>query len=195
MTDDRFDECMQRMCTGDKNALKEIYDDYLSYVYSIIYGVLKNKEDAEDVTSDFFIKLWSNSEKYVPGTGHKGYMATIARNMSIDFIRKHKREVLISDFEAGYDEEHEGGTMQISESAAPPGSMDITSNVENEVIGDISIKEAIAKLKPAQQEIVNMKIMGDMTFKEISEALNIPMGTVTWHYREAVKLLKRCGYE
>ena len=42
---------------------------------------------------------------------------------------------------------------------------------------------------------INMKILGEMTFKEIAEVLNIPMGTVTWRYQNAIKKLRRCGYE
>lgn len=191
---------MDRMNQGDKLALKEIYEAYMPYIYSVIFNVLRNKEDAEDVASDFFIKLWSNSEKYKKGNGHKGFLATMARNMSIDFLRKHKREVLVSDFEAGYSEEDNGGRQEQARSSgnmldAPDSSGNQSSPVEDEVISNMALKDALDKLKPRQREVINMKIMGDMTFKEISEALEVPMGTVTWLYREAIETLRRCGYE
>lgn len=190
MTDKEFELLMKRCTEGDKTALHDVYNAYLSYIYSIVYNVLKNKEDAEDITSEFFIRLWNNSDKYKPGTGHRGYIATIARNMSIDFLRKHSKEQLVDDFNTHYDDEDAGGAYGLDAKA-----ISSTDNVEEEVVNDMTLKQALETLDDAQREIVGMKIMGDLTFKEISEILNIPMGTVTWRYREAINKLRRCGYE
>ena len=108
-------------------------------------------------------------------------MATVARNMSIDFLRKHKREVLES-----FTKEEEEDIP-----AYEPVS---DSDTEAEVIEDVSLKEALKELKPAEAQIINMKVLSEMTFAEISQTLNIPMGTVTWRYREAIKKLRRYGY-
>ena len=62
---------------------------------------------------------------------------------------------------------------------------------ESQKLDILSFDEALAMLKPPQPEIVNMKLMGQLSFKEIAETLKLPMGTVTWHYREAVKKLRR----
>lgn len=184
MEQDRFDACMSRICNGDKGALKEIYEEYMKYVFGVILRVVGNHEDAEDVTADFFVKLWTNSDKYEPGSSHKAYLATVARHMAIDFLRKNKREILVSEF-----------TSEISEDEDKPILEDKTENVEDEVVSDISLKEALDTLKPREREVINMKVMFDMTFKEISEATKTPMGTVTWLYRQAINKLRRCGYE
>jgi len=63
------------------------------------------------------------------------------------------------------------------------------------VIENISLREALDKLKEGERQVVSMKILSEMTFQEISEALGIPMGTVTWRYQAAIKKLRRCGYE
>ena len=99
VNDERFAQCMKSIAEGDKTALKEIYEEYLPYLYSVVYGVVQQKEAAEDVTSEVFLRIWKTAEKYRPGNGHKGYLATIARNMAIDELRKHKREVLPDDEE------------------------------------------------------------------------------------------------
>lgn len=182
MTEAAFDASVKKILSGDKSGLREIYDDYLSYIYQIVYGVVGRKEDAEDITSEFFIKFWQQADKYKSGTGHKGFLATMARNMAIDHLRKYKREV-IDDFTQTDDE---GGTI-ISE----PVSDD---NTEAEVIGEMSLQEALNKLKPQEKQIVDMKVLSEMTFAEIAETLKLPMGTVTWRYREAINKLRRCGY-
>ena len=188
VTEERFAECMQAIANGDRDALKEIYEEYLPYLYTIVLGVVQQRETAEDVTSDVFIRIWNSAAKFQPGSEHKGWLATIARNMAIDELRKHKREVLMGG--GGGDEENDGGGIEdFSEQETP------SEGVEDEVVEQLSVMEALDRLKPEEREIVDMKVLSDMTFKEISEILQIPMGTVTWRYQAAIKKLRRYGYE
>ena len=180
MNEQQFEQAVARMVQGDKTGLKEIYETYIGYIYRIVYEVLQNRENAEDVTSDFFIRLWDKADQFKPGGGHKGYLATMARNMAIDYIRKHRREELtamMQDIEAGPEEEEQTKKQFYKEETG--------SEVEESVIRDMTVKEALETLK----------VLGEMTFKEIAQAMGIPMGTVTWKYRNAIKKLRRCGYE
>ena len=180
MTEAAFDACIEAILKGDRQGLRDIYDAYLDYIYRIVYGVVGRREDAEDITSEFFIKFWQQADKYKSGGGHKGYLATIARNMALDHMRKYKKEILESFTQESEDE-----------AIFEPASDD---NTEAEVIEDVAIKEAISGLNPKEQQIINMKVLSEMTFAEISETLKVPMGTVTWRYREAIKKLRRYGY-
>ena len=177
MTDKEFDKCMSAVKKGDKNALKLIYEEYLPYLYTVIFGVLGNREMAEDVSADCFIKLWQNADKYRPGNGHRAYLATMARNLALDELRKRKHEIL---------QEEDDDT---------PG-MDAASDAdtETEAISGISVTAAMEKLDEKERRIIDMKVLSDMTFKEISEILGVPMGTVTWRYREGIKKLKHYGF-
>lgn len=177
MEEKQFRMCMKRIKSGDKSALREIYEAYVGYIYYIVFRVVQNKEDAEDVTSDFFIKLWGLADTYRGGKGHRTWLAAIARNMAVDLLRKNKREVLTEDF-----------------ADSIPENMS-ADDVEGEVISDMSLKAALDTLKPAEREIVHMKIMGQLTFQEIAHILGQPMGTVTWRYQNAMQRLRRCGYE
>lgn len=176
MTEQEFEQAVARIRDGDKGGLKDIYLAYVKFIYAVIYEVLHNKENTEDVTSEFFIKLWDVAERYEPGHGHRGYLATIARNMAIDYVRKRRREVLLADPDTGMP-------------SYAAGASD-----EEEVIGNMTLEQALAVLKDGERQIINMKILGDMTFQEISDTLHMPMGTVTWKYRNAIGKLRRCGY-
>lgn len=189
MTDVQFEECISRMAQGDKDGLRQIYEEYIGYIYAVVLDVLKNKENAEDISADFFIKLWSVAGSYKPGNGHRAWMVRIARNMSIDFLRKHRREDLTDKMEdAGEHAESESYGRSIYGS-------DTASQVEEEVISDLSLQEALALLNDKEREVINLKVVADMTFKEISQLLNTPMGTITWRYQNAIRKLRRCGYE
>ncbi len=175
MTDEQFELCVHQMRENDIAGLKEIYEGYRVFIYSVIYQTIQNKENTEDLTADFFIKIWENADKYTFGGKHKAWLATIARNSAIDFIRKHKKEKLMADMPEEADHK--------------------TSKTEENTVSSIMMKEALDKLKNEEREIVNMKIVGDFTFKEIAQILNLPMGTVTWRYQNAMKKIRRCGYE
>ncbi|MDE6620767.1 MAG: RNA polymerase sigma factor [Lachnospiraceae bacterium] len=177
MEEKQFSACMERMKSGDKSALHEVYEAYIGYIYRIVLQTVSNREDAEDVTSEFFMKLWRLADTYREGNGHRAWMAAIARNMAVDLLRKSKRVVLTEDF---------ADTM--IENASD-------DSIEEEVIADMSLQQALDMLKPKEREVVHLKIMGDMTFQEIADILKIPLGTVTWRYQNAIQKLRRCGYE
>ena len=177
MEEKQFDACMERMRSGDKNALHEIYEAYLGYIYSIVLQIVSKREDAEDVTSEFFMKLWRLADTYRGGNGHRAWMAAIARNMAVDLLRKTKREILTEDFA-------DTTTETVSDAC-----------VEQEVLSDMSLRQALGTLKPNEREVVHLKILGELTFQEIADILKIPLGTVTWRYQNAIKKLRRYGYE
>ena len=185
MKEEEFAGCMSRIANGDRSALKEIYEEYLPYLYSIVYGVLQQKEEAEDVTSDVFLRIWNTAGSFKPGNGPKGYLATIARNMAIDLLRKRKREVLVGGVS---DEEDDSGGDSMAELPAED------TGPEDSVVQDMSLREALDKLSDKEREVVSMKVLSEMTFQEIADAKGIPLGTVTWRYQAAIKKLRRCGY-
>lgn len=196
MSEQEFEQAVARMVRGDKNGLREIYESYIGYIYRIVYEVLQNKENAEDVTSEFFIRLWDKAEQFRPGGGHRGYLAAMARNMAIDFLRKHRREeltALLQDIDAG--EEEERADASLRGTAERQYGQAGSEGVAEQVVSDISIEAALATLKPGERQIVSLKVLGEMTFREIAQHLEIPMGTVTWKYQNAIKKLRRCGYE
>lgn len=182
MTDLQFETAMCKIRSGDKQGLQEIYEEYIGLIYAIVKDVLKNKENAEDVTSDFFIRLWDKADTFQSGRGHKTWITTIVRNMAIDYLRKYRKEEVREFLE-------EPDTEDVLKAGAAPDSP-----VEREVLSDMTITEALSGLKENEKQIMNMKILGDMTFQEIAGTLRISIGTVTWRYQNAVKKLRRCGY-
>ena len=175
MTDKEFYYNIRLIRRKDKGGLKAIYVEYVSLIYHSVLNIIKQPEDAEDITSEFFIKLSSIAHKYVPGSGHRTWLVTIARNMTIDYIRAHKRETATED--------------NILENEAD------SHTPEEQVVSDASFKDLIHTLKPKEQEVLTLKILGELTFKEIATILEEPMGTITWRYNEAIKKLRREHHE
>ena len=173
MTDREFDLGMERIGRGEKEGLRLIYDEYGTYIYKTFLSLVKSPQDAEDLTSDFFLRLWQRAEQYQSGAGHKAYLARIAHNMAVDHLRSRGRvSFTLDDEETVYD---------------PPDPVRTDDTAES----DISFDEAIRSLPEAEGEIVNMHIGLELTFKEIAEALRLPLGTVTWRYRNAIERLRK----
>ena len=182
MTNQEFDSCMQRMAAGDRLALQEIYEEYLPYIFSIITGFVKSKEDRQDLSADFFVKLYTGAAAYRPGRAHRGYLAAMARNLAVDHLRKTGKEVLFPQNEREEDGNPEEEILTRDQTCSSPEEM---------VVGRMSFQEAVESLPEAARTIVSMKILGDMTFREIAQTLQMPMGTVTWKYQDSMKRLRR----
>ena len=60
-----FEKCIKDMANGDKQGLRMVYEAYAGYIYTVVYGILGSRENAEDVTSEFFIRLWERAGQYL----------------------------------------------------------------------------------------------------------------------------------
>lgn len=108
LTDTEFDFRVELILKNDKNGLREIYQCYGKVIYNIMLDIVKSPQDAEDLTSDFFLKLWDTAGQYRKGTGHKRYLTVMAKNLALDFIKKRRHETpSLDDEEAGHKEQQD----------------------------------------------------------------------------------------
>lgn len=169
MNDQQFEQNIRLILQNDRRGLKHIYEAYCPMIFSIVSDILKNREDGEDVTSEFFIRLWDIADTYRPGNGHRAWMITIARNMAIDYLRKKSRETPTAEI---------------------PDDLQEKPSAEDRVFRKLSLEQALQTLKKEERQVVNLKIMGELTFHEIAKILKKPPGTVAWRYRTAIQKLK-----
>lgn len=186
MTDEEFQTAIYTLAQGDKNALRLIYQAYVRLIYAVVFDVVGRREDAEDVTSEFFIKLVHIAGSFRQGSPHRAWMVRVARNMAIDYLRKNRREVL----------EYEPSDMQEDRSAnsvlEQAGAAERAQEVEHRAILAEDMRQAMKSLKQKEKEIVDMKLLGQLTFQEIADATGKPLGTVTWLYNQGIMKLRRC---
>jgi len=178
MTDSQFDAAVEKIRNGDKNALKLIYDAYGDKIYRLFLSKMHNHQDAEDLTSDFFLKLWECASSYQAGNGHRCWMNTIARNMAVDYFRKSGREIPAEDVEIL-------NTDAFTEH----------TTAEDTTINKMHTSHLLSSLSDEEQEIVQMHIAAELTFREIAVILRRPLGTVAWKYRTAMGKLQKLAKE
>lgn len=174
MVNEEFEKCIQQMKDKDRMGLQRVYEAYNAYIYAILLSYVGRHEDAEDLTVEFFIHLWNKAGSYRPGSGHKAWITRMARNLAVDFLRKNRRELPAEDLQ-----EQTDGPVQTVPSA------------EDTAVEKMGFSDLIQTLSEEEKRIVTMKIRGELTFKEISSILEMPMGTVSWKYQEAAKKIRR----
>lgn len=176
MTESEFESAVAKIRAGDRNGLREIYDAYGDKIYRIFLGKVHHHQDAEDLTSEFFLKLWECAASHRPGQGHRCWLTTIARNMAIDYLRRSSRETPVEDAE---------------EAGLAPD----TTTPETEVLGQMQASDLLASLSEDEQEIIRLHIAAELTFREIADILKKPLGTVAWKYRNAIGKLQKLAKE
>lgn len=196
MEDFIFEDCIRQIQKGEKEGLKQIYQAYVGLIYSVIYDMTGNREDAQDITSEFFIRLWDKADTYRFGGKHKAWLLTIARNMTIDFLRKQRKELPMEELSVAMHPRKGSVTLFLGEGESFKAGEQLGTDQRNgdfadEVVGNLSMREAMKLLKPAEQEVLDLKILGGFTFQEIAEGLKKPIGTVSWLYRQGIHKLRK----
>ncbi len=165
-----------RLATGDVNALKALYDCFHREVYCLSLIILKDKELAEDSSQEVFLKLLTKANTFRKGENPKAWILGITRNVAIDTLRKRKN-LIYTDFMSKYGQES--------------NTLIDDTNIDEIICYKLDIEQALEYLDASSREIVLLHLLSGVKFREISEILDIPMGTVTWRYQAAIKNLKK----
>lgn len=145
-----------------------LYEKYKKLVYAIAFSVLKNKENSEDVVQKVYMKIWKMDNQKFPKNNEGCWLYTLTKNEALDFI-KYKKTLLNIDELYFLSEENK----------------DIS-----EIIDKDSYNNIVSKLNTQEQEIISLKILSNLSFKEISIILNMPEGTIKWKYYKSIHTLK-----
>lgn len=155
--------------------LKDIIDNNKEHVRNIIK--LITKENNEDLEQEVYIKVWKNSDKYKECGNFKSWICTIAKNLSKDYLKSATRKVSMNS------ESEDEVINKIQDSKSTP---------EQNVVRTFRkkrIKKAIDNLKPKFKEIIIMYEINGLSYDEISNKLDIPIGTVKSRLYNAKKIL------
>ena len=171
----------------DKDAFIKFYDSNLDKIYRYIYFKVGQKEDAEDLTSASFLKLWNAIQegKIIEYSTLRSLMYTIARNIVIDHYRKTSTmpTVPIQD-----EIEIDGETIACSDQLVSD-TEDVRDALDREIDLD-QIKERLLEMKDEYREIIVLRFIEGLSAKEIAKILNKTPGNVRILSHRAIKSLK-----
>lgn len=160
---------ISRLKQKDDEAFTIVYNETKNAVYSIIYAITKNQTVCEDLMQDTYITMLEKLDQFDTRKNFLPWLLTIARNKAIDNYRKHKKEFL---FDASDNE-------TIMPSSNPNGERSIL------------VREMLKALTDIEREIFLLSIINNLKRREIAKILDMPLGTVLWHYNNAIKKIKK----
>lgn len=171
---------VQRATQGDQKAYTELMDRYRDAIYFMLLKMVNNSSDAEDLTIEAFGKAFKNIDQYTPNFAFSTWLFKIATNNCIDFIRKRKANTISLDQSDDDDDK------------APT---DIIANVldpEETLIKEQKLKlmrNIVSRLKPRYRKLIELRYFKEYSYDEISEELELPIGTVKAQLFRARELL------
>ena len=163
----KLHELIQKQILGEK-VEEELYTECRELVYRIAFSILKNKENAEDVMQDVFTKIVVMPKEKLPREKEASWLYSVTKNEAISYIRKNRKEICIEEIYELIDED---------------------TNIED-IIEKEDYQKLISGLNKEEQEIISLKVLSKLKFRQIAILLNIPIGTVQWKYYKAVQFLK-----
>lgn len=155
----------------DQAAYAELLDRYRESVYFLLLKMVNNKDDAEDLTIEAFGKAFKNIAQYTPNFAFSTWLFRIATNNCIDFIRK-KRAVTLSLDRNFMSEDGSEMTMDVRSETLDP-----EENLIKKQKG-ILMRSLVEKLKPRYRILIELRYFQELSYEEIAEKLDLPLGTV-----------------
>ncbi len=162
----RMDQAIRRMASGDRDALRELYTESARAVYAYALSLLKNASDAEDVLQDTFLRAWNAAPSYQSRQKPMAWLITIAKNLALSRLRTARRTEPLPD-EPHY--------------CAPEGFA-----IEDRLL----LEACLNTLSDAERQIVVLHATGGLKHREIAKLLSLPLGTVLSKYRRAIGKLR-----
>ena len=171
---------------GREMAFRELLSRYERPVFSLVYRMVRDRTLAEDLSQEAFIRAFNAIESYKSRYKFSSWIFKIANNHTIDYLRKRKLEtVSIDGSPHARTSEEEAQTRLVVESheEAPD------KYVESRELGG-QIEEAIGQLRPEYRTAVLLRHVEGYTYEEISEIMELPLGTVKTYLHRARGELK-----
>jgi len=163
---------------GDQVAFTFLLDKYWNEVYGFMLQRTENETDAEDITIETFSKAFDKIATYNPEFQFNTWLIAIAKNVHIDLLRKKKSSLFID--------------ITDEEDDIAYGIADDSPSAEDQIITEQNLNrllQFIKQLKPAYQEVIQMRYFQEMSYQEIADDLNEPLNNVKIKLLRAKKLL------
>ncbi|NBC03898.1 MAG: sigma-70 family RNA polymerase sigma factor [Bacteroidetes bacterium] len=175
------DKLVERAIQGDQYAYKEIMDKYQKPLYFHVLKMVRNHEQVEDLVQEAFMKAFKNLDTYNTHYAFSTWLYRITTNHTIDYLRKKKlKTTSMNEPVKTRDGEIE---IQISDEQAKTDRKIIREQRKR------IIHEAIENLPEKYRVVIEMRHLQELSYQEIANQLDLPLGTVKAHIFRAREML------
>lgn len=171
---------------GDDAAFRELVTRYQRRVFHCCFGLVRNRDDAEDLVQETFVRVYRNLDRFEGSSSFYTWTYRIARNVSIDHLRRQQRNRTVD-----YDD-----TLANPEPADDNGLLSRPLNINPAAVAGRrelldKINEAARSLSDLHREVLTLREVEGLSYQEIADALEISIGTVMSRLHHARKNMQR----
>jgi RNA polymerase sigma-70 factor, ECF subfamily len=164
---------LERVAKHDVKALSELYESHAGLLMSVIFAVLKDKSESEEILQECFLTIWNKAEMYQPHLGKPtSWMVTIAKNKAYDRYRKLVRQ-------------SDGQIILRDSMLIEPAATSVELDTDNE-----RLHAGFKELNADQREAIEMVFFEGLTQQEVADKIDAPLGTVKARIRRGLLKLK-----
>jgi RNA polymerase sigma-70 factor, ECF subfamily len=177
---------LERICRADEKALVELFDRMADKVFAVVFNIVRNRDDAEEVVGEVFTRVWMTAESFDADRGQVStWICVIARSRALDFLRREARHRSNS-----VNPEELVDTYHCHEHHEPE------ERADRRAFGQ-EARRVMATLSRGQRRVLRMAFFQDLSHHEIAQRLEMPLGTVKSHCRRGIGLLRSAlsGYD
>ena len=176
MTGDSEEELLLRVARGDEQAFGELYDRVSGQVYGVIRRVLRDPARSEEVAQEVLVEIWRTASRFDPEKGSAStWMLTMAHRRAIDRVRS---------VQASRDRDERVGHRE-QERPFDAVAEEVETREEH-----AQVRAALEQLTELQRETVELAYYGGHTYREVSELLDAPLGTIKTRMRDGLIRLR-----
>lgn len=177
-------ELLKKCRQGDRDAFNILVQTYQRQVINLAYGMLSDTEDATDAAQEVFIKVYRNIDRFEGKSSLSTWIYRITSNVCKDFLRKRTRTIQsVSIYESSEDDDDR--PMEIKDSSPTPQEhMEITETQRE-------VRKALDELPEEYKSVIVMYDLEGLSYDEISNVLQCPVGTIKSRLNRARKALKK----
>ena len=173
-------ELLRKVKAGDDAAFATFYDRFASGLFSMIYAILRDQKESEDVLQEAFVQMWKRVATYDPQRSSLFTWAVmISRHKALDRLRARQRQFRLTEAVAN-ETGHNPASPAIS---GADNALERSDERER-------IRAALSRLGDAQREAIDLAFFGGLTQTQISEKLGAPLGTVKARIRRGLLALR-----
>jgi RNA polymerase sigma-70 factor (ECF subfamily) len=167
-------DLLRRVGTGDRAALKALYERHSDALFHFIRSRLRDPFEAGDVMQEVFLEIWRAAGRFEGRSAARTWIFGIARNKAVDRMRRGQRVVLAEPDEATPDD-----------APNPEAVIEAASDAAR-------VRECIGKLSDTHRSAIHLAFYSELPYGEIAEIEGVPVGTVKTRILHAKRLLMHC---
>jgi RNA polymerase sigma factor (sigma-70 family) len=171
------EEIIFRVLKGDQSAYALLLEKYKNYVFTLVLRFTENREDAEEIAQDVFIKAYRSLADFRGDSKFSTWLFTITRTTCLSFLRKKKLDT------QSLDNERTGVQLENRESG-------FNANLVEQKSKHAMLNQAIAMLSPDDAQVLNLFYKGDQTLEEIGKIMRMDPNTIKVKLHRARQRLK-----